>query len=597
MNGWITDVLADYHNNTITIWIKQEDRATRCITEAYHPAFYIAGKLQTLKHIKQSYHHEPRVHSIVFEKERPGLRQQREWMLAVRPDDYGGIRDIAEEIYRQYECELFNVDVSPVLSFLVATRLFPLAHIELDHLRLSDRQQRLSYHLPPLTSVTLEADIKDDHIQSVTVDGDSLIGDEEDILGQLQSQIQMADPDIIYTNGGDSFMPLLYQKAQQYDLDFSLGRQRETKSFAEERVFHSYGRVLYRPPQCLLNGRLHIDTQNSFFYRESGLAGLFEISRLSGIPPQKLSRLTPGTAITAMQTTLALQQDVMIPWKKNMPERMKTAHTLFKADRGGMIYSPDVGFHGQVYELDFTSMYPLIMINYNISPETLFCSCCSSGRRVPGLGYQVCTREQGLIPQVLTPLVRRRIIYKQHLRKTDDPALEGRKDALKWVLVTCFGYTGYRNAKFGRIECHEAINAYARKLLLTAAHIAERHGFTILHGIIDSLWLQGQGDIQAVCREIQHETGIPIELEGKYKWIIFLPRHGDGAGSLTHYYGALQDGGLKVRGLELRRSDTPPIVQQCQQDILEYLSEADPTRSFSTGWTAASTSSKTMLTR
>ena len=28
-----------------------------------------------------------------------------------------------------------------------------------------------------------------------------------------------------------------------------------------------------------------------------------------------------------------------------------------------------------------------------------------------------------------------------------------RQNVLKWLLVTCFGYTGYRNARFGRIEC------------------------------------------------------------------------------------------------------------------------------------------------
>src|SRR6202521_5815545 len=37
------------------------------------------------------------------------------------------------------------------------------------------------------------------------------------------------------------------------------------------------------------------------------------------------------------------------------------------------------------------------------------------------------------------------------------------RDALKWLLVCCFGYTGYKNARFGQIEAHEAINAVARE--------------------------------------------------------------------------------------------------------------------------------------
>jgi DNA polymerase I len=40
--------------------------------------------------------------------------------------------------------------------------------------------------------------------------------------------------------------------------------------------------------------------------------------------------------------------------------------------------------------------------------------------------------------------------------------LGGQSTALKWFLLSCFGYQGFSNAKFGRIEVHEAINAYVR---------------------------------------------------------------------------------------------------------------------------------------
>ena len=42
---------------------------------------------------------------------------------------------------------------------------------------------------------------------------------------------------------------------------------------------------------------------------------------------------------------------------------------------------------------------------------------------------------------------------------------------LKWMLVTCFGYTGYKNAKFGRIEVHEGITGRSREIL----HADERY--------------------------------------------------------------------------------------------------------------------------
>jgi DNA polymerase elongation subunit (family B) len=68
-----------------------------------------------------------------------------------------------------------------------------------------------------------------------------------------------------------------------------------------------------------------------------------------------------------------------------------------------------------------------------------------------------------------------------------------RQTTLKWMLVTCFGYLGYKNARFGRIEAHEAVTAHGRDKLLTAKEISEAAGFTVLHGLTDCLWLQKVG--------------------------------------------------------------------------------------------------------
>ncbi|MBI4671989.1 MAG: hypothetical protein HY741_10035 [Chloroflexi bacterium] len=34
------------------------------------------------------------------------------------------------------------------------------------------------------------------------------------------------------------------------------------------------------------------------------------------------------------------------------------------------------------------------------------------------------------------------------------------QSAHKWLLVTCLGYLGYKNARFGKIEAHEAVTAF-----------------------------------------------------------------------------------------------------------------------------------------
>ena len=56
-----------------------------------------------------------------------------------------------------------------------------------------------------------------------------------------------------------------------------------------------------------------------------------------------------------------------------------------------------------------------------------------------------------------------------------------KQTALKWMLVTSFGYLGYRNARFGRIEAHEAVTAFGRESLLQAKEICEEQGFELRH--------------------------------------------------------------------------------------------------------------------
>lgn len=108
----------------------------------------------------------------------------------------------------------------------------------------------------------------------------------------------------------------------------------------------------------------------------------------------------------------------------------------------------------------------------------------------------------------------------QALRRagTDKEIYNRRQTALKWMLVTCFGYLGYRNARFGRIEAHEAVTAFGREKLLQAKEICEEEGFELLHAITDSLWIRKKGldgeKVLHLCQKISEVTGIPMNLEG-----------------------------------------------------------------------------------
>jgi DNA polymerase-2 len=147
------------------------------------------------------------------------------------------------------------------------------------------------------------------------------------------------------------------------------------------------------------------------------------------------------------------------------------------------------------------------------------------------------------------------------------------------------GYLGFKNARFGRIDAHIATCAFSRQILRKSVALAESRGFKLIHGIVDSMWLKKPGatpaEYENLCREIEAQLHFPIGFEGIYKWIVFLNSRTDQrVPVLNRYYGILQDGKLKLRGIDLRKHDTPGIVRRCQSDMLIVLSQAENSEEF-----------------
>ena len=71
---------------------------------------------------------------------------------------------------------------------------------------------------------------------------------------------------------------------------------------------------------------------------------------------------------------------------------------------------------------------------------------------------------------------------------------------------------------------------------------------------------------------VERETGILTEVD-TYDWITFLPMS-DGTGAYNRYFGRLNTGKMKIRGVMAREGDTPEYVNKVQQEVFEILAEA-----------------------
>ena len=355
---------------------------------------------------------------------------------------------------------------------------------------------------------------------------------------------------------------------------FQLGRADDYEKLAGSSTYESYVQVGHSPARYAVPGRAIVDRSNSFLLDKSSMAGLLYFVERAGTPLEELARDSIGGVLTAIEIREARDRDVLVPAQKRQTERWKSLETLHAADRGGVTFQPEVGVHERVHELDFASLYPNVIREYNVSPETVCCDCHDRAD-VPELGYSVCD-EQGFLGDVLADLLDDRQGWKGRIAAGDDPdgTLAAKAEAVKWVLVSCFGYQGYRHAKYGRIEVHEAINAYARDIMLQAKAAFERAGWRVVHGIVDSLWVtadpeRDQRPIEAVASEVSEQVGIELEHEGYFDWVAFCPRKRASGAALMRYFGRWADGEYKYRGIDARQRTACAFVSDTQRDLIE----------------------------
>jgi DNA polymerase II len=601
--GWLFDVYPA--QTTMVVWLYQEDGTLLRLEDPFRPRLYARGRSDDLQALARATLRTRVCSRCTLTKQQEFWSREPVTVLALEVADYHMFPRLLRRL-PEFESRLtfYNCDLPLPQYYLYSRRIFPFGRCEVEHdghtiARIRGRESSAERHYAIPSLRVLELQLTQDPLVplqrgntlQVTLDGQSYectTNDPAELLDQLNGFLTRYDPDLILTDYGDTaIFPALLRLARRHRVSLALDREPtpvERRLVTEGQSFFTYGKMLYFPPAYPLYGRWHIDRAHSFLYHETGFAGIIELARLAKLPVQRAARASIGTILTSMQLDVAVRQRLLIPWRKGEPERWKTADVLLKVDKGGLVFQPPVGAFEDVAELDFSAMYPTIMVRHNISAETLFCGCCDN-HAVPEAGYTICRRHEGLMAAMLRPLIERRAYYKSRLQKggiapTQAALYDQRQRAHKWIGVTCFGYLGYRNARFGRIESHEAVTAFGREKLLQAKEICEAHGYELLHALTDAVWIR-QPDVteealSALCREITAATDVTMSLEGRYRWVVFLPsKVRPHLAVANRYFGVFRDGTLKARGLAYRRHDVPVFIQATQWAMLAVLAEAE----------------------
>jgi len=651
-DGWLFDVSTS--SNGVILWVKtvKEQKIVK-IFHDFCPEFFAVPKkhmgkdFKRLKSILKSHHD---VKGVRICEKYVKLEDHKKTKIfgvsVVKPSVFKKTIKAIDEIGL---FTLYNTDLPIAQMYFYVNDLFPMSlcsfkvkpkkeknadgrSMQLLSIDLKDDNEKLFYDLPPLKSVWLDIKIEQHGMRSYfndplvyaevsivendennvpRADGQKkrtiLIdeADEAETIKKISKVIEKLNPDIILTSGGDEFVfPYLVARASvnRVSRDLYLSRN---KTPLKNCIFNlsgnsdhymTYGIIMRRSKtQVYLTGRFHFDTSayGSLHFSEGNIPGIIEVARISRVAMQRLCRITIGGALQSIQYYNAYKLGHLIPPFKKSPEGFRSGMDLITNDRGGHIFEPLIGVFDQVVELDFSSMYPSLMANFNISSETLNCQCCKddgTGVKVPGLDFHICSKREGIISKSISLPLRKRLECKEYNRHHDDLRYKFTDIALKWVLVVSFGYLGFKNARFGKIEAHQTVCAFAREFLMRSAEIATKHGCRVIHGIVDSMWLQDTKGrtpeeferlTKEVAKKITDSTGIEMSWDGRFNTIVFLPSRAEpDVPALSHYWGIKSDGEIKVRGIEVRRRDIPKIVKDAQYAFIDSFQGAETVEEF-----------------
>ncbi len=290
-----------------------------------------------------------------------------------------------------------------------------------------------------------------------------------------------------------------------------------------------------------------------------------QLSSLVSLPLDHVGTATAGFRVEWFLIKHAQKIGELVPKRIEHP---------YRPYMGAIVLNPEQGLHENIAVLDFKSMYPNIMITYNLSPDTYV----SPKEPVPSCGvyeapevkHKFRKEPAGFYKEVLTYLINVRDEIRSKMKelsldKVEYRVLDARQKAVKVITNASYGYAGWIGARWYIKPVAEAATAWGRHTILNAIDMAKKKGLKIVYGDTDSIFLKYEPDkIEEFSREVEETLSLEIKLDKVYMRIFFTE-------AKKRYAGLLPEGRLDIVGLEVMRGDWAAVAKKVQEKVLEII--------------------------
>jgi len=385
VEGWILDTYLDEISEKMVLWIKEDCGKVTKHFIGWNSFLHVKADSDDLKKL------ESKLRKTEYQMLYGDMNFSREHRLTshenylpsevlrislTKPSKIKQVADVISALGDWDKYEIFSVDSKPSQRFLLGKKIFPFGKIRIsgNNIIPLDVNKNLS-NIPPLKLVMIKINAKTNEsninlsegIYGVTITDMGILGKKSDdisfdvtfdckdnqhnFIEKIEQLVNTIDPDVIVTFGGDNYdFPTLMEIASDKGQSLKIGRNMHDIKVRRRAVTtRSYGRIIRSDAYHALEGRIHIDMSTSFIGKEGGIEGICELSQISCIPAQDVSRLSPGSIISAVQIKQSMEDEVLVPWKKNRPEDFKTGTQMLISDRGGFYLDPKPGIYQKVY--------------------------------------------------------------------------------------------------------------------------------------------------------------------------------------------------------------------------------------------------------
>lgn len=289
--------------------------------------------------------------------------------------------------------------------------------------------------------------------------------------------------------------------------------------------------------------------------------------------------------------------------RKNNASLPTKTYTESKAFEGAIVIDPQKGLHNNIIVLDLSKIYPQIIIDCNMSPETMLNEIEAEDYNKDDLicignGFYFRKDLQGFSANVLRDLFKiedekkkdiKRVASEYGHKSIQYKRAKNNRMFVKFLRNSFYGLLSFKGYRMYRPDLGASVTYMGRQALLFCKEMIEKKGYTVVYGDTDSIFVQSKGDnLNAQIKEGEelrdfintsfndfakkynidnHEFN--IEFEKLYKTMILLSKKRYDA--YTSYLDGDKVNIRDTKGLESKRSDNAVITKSFLNDILDLV--------------------------